>query len=480
MRKKVLSALLCTAMTATLVTGCGGSDSSSSTTGGSTSGTTTTTTSESSEAGSSSADAGSTSEVENTVSGDASAADAFVVWGWNDDIKNVLDNEYKEANAEDYARVVFVNTGGSDTYQTKIDEMLNDSSNELYPDVMGLEVDYVKKYVNSDVLCTGDDLGITADDTAKMYQYNKDLGTDADGNMKAFFWQATPGCFQLRADLAKEYLGTTDPAEIQDKYFSSWDKVIEAAKKVNDASGGTCKLFSGYTEAFRVFSNSRATGWYDDSDTITIDPNMEEYMDVAQQLYEGDLTFNTDQWSEDWNANMTGDGKETNAAIAYCGCPWFTYWCLNADTWTGQTILVEGPQQFFWGGTGLAATAECSDKELAGRMIKWITCNPDGLVAINARSKDFVNNTDALATIKADKAASASDMLYKKAKQNIIEFYLPLADSIDASTATAEDQTINDLWASQVAEFVQGNVDKDGAIEAFKASVHDTYDYLNA
>jgi hypothetical protein len=117
---------------------------------------------------------------------------------------------------------------------------------------------------------------------------------------------------------------------------------------------------------------------------------------------------------------------------------------------------------------------------MAGRLIKWITCNTDGLVAINGRSKDFVNSTEALALIQKDKKASASEMLFKGAKQNIIEFYLPLADSIDASTATAEDQTINDLWASQVSEYAAGNVDKDAAIEAFKASVHDTYDYLQA
>ena len=38
-----------------------------------------------------------------------------------------------------------------------------------------------------------------------MYQYDLDLGTDADGNVRALFWQATPGCFQVRADLAEKY-----------------------------------------------------------------------------------------------------------------------------------------------------------------------------------------------------------------------------------------------------------------------------------
>ena len=58
---------------------------------------------------------------ENEVTGDASADDSFVVWGWNDDIKKILDGPFKEAYPDDYERIVFVNTGGSDYYQSKLD-----------------------------------------------------------------------------------------------------------------------------------------------------------------------------------------------------------------------------------------------------------------------------------------------------------------------------------------------------------------------
>ena len=63
------------------------------------------------------------------------------------------------------------------------------------------EVDYVQKYVNSDWVQNVADLGITADDYANSYQYNLDLGSDVDGNVRALFWQATPGCYAVRADL---------------------------------------------------------------------------------------------------------------------------------------------------------------------------------------------------------------------------------------------------------------------------------------
>ena len=101
-------------------------------------------------------------------------------------------------------RLVFVNCGGSSYYQDKIDALLDDPSNELYPDMMLLEVGYVQKYVQSDYLMSLKDLGITDADTADQFSYNIELGSDKDGVQKASFWQATPGCIQIRADLAEK------------------------------------------------------------------------------------------------------------------------------------------------------------------------------------------------------------------------------------------------------------------------------------
>ena len=417
-------------------------------------------------------------EPENTVTGDAASEDAFVVWGWNDDIKKILDGPFAEAYPEEYKRIVFVNTGGSDYYQSKLDPMLDDTANELYPDMMGLEVDYVQKYVNSDWVKPVADLGITEEDYANMYQYNVDLGTDWDGNVRALFWQATPGCIQVRADLAEKYLGTADPAELAAK-FADYETILATAKEVNEASGGACKLFSGYDELKRMLTNARAVGYYDENDVITLDDKVLQYFDLAKQMYDEELTYNTAQWSADWYANMDGDGEGSNAAIAYMGCPWFTYWCLS-DTWKGNTILVPTPDQCYWGGTGLAATTECSDPELAALIMKYITCDIDGMVAINALNSDFVNNTEAIAKIiESGASADGNGFLFPDAGQNFVEFFLPLADGLDASAVTAEDMQINSLLDAQVQAFANGEKDKDTAVADLKASIHDSFSYLS-
>lgn len=163
--------------------------------------------------------------------------------------------------------------------------------------------------------------------------------------------------------------------------------------------------------------------------------------------------------------------------VCICGCPWFTYWCLK-DSWKSNTILVNAPEQFYWGGTGLAATANCSDTEMAGTILKAFTCDTDFMVSINAANSDFVNNTDAVTKISEN--GCTCDYLYPDANQDIMAFYLPLAEKISANVATAEDQNINASWATQVKEYANGNKDKETAIVDFKAAVHDSYSYLSA
>lgn len=413
---------------------------------------------------------------DNEVTGDPSADNAFVIWAWNTDfvtLEDLLVQKYPELKD----RLVFVNCGGSGYYQDKIDALLNDPSNELYPDMMLLEVGYVQKYVQSDYLLSLADLGITEADTKDQFAYNIALGSDANGVQKASFWQATPGCIQVRADLAEKYLGTIDQAELE-KTFSSWDSILEAAKTVNEASGGKVKLFSGYDDLKYIYLNgSRKVGWYDDNDVIQMDDAMAEYMDYAKELYEQDLTFNTTMWGTDWAALKDGDGEASEACIAFSGCPWYTYWCLT-DTWNNNTILVDAPVQFYWGGTGLAATAECSDKDVAAQIVKACTCDAEFMTEIYKANGDFVNNQSAIKTIVADGIKGTSTFaLY--GEQSIPEFFSTRGQGVDVSLVKAEDMTINEtLFPAAVTSYATGEVDKDTAIKNFKDSVHDTYSYL--
>ena len=171
-----------------------------------------------------------------------------------------------------------------------------------------------------------------------------------------------------------------------------------------------------------------------------------------------------------------GDGEETEACIAFTGCPWYTYWCLT-DTWSDNSVLIQGPQAFYWGGTGLAATANCSDKELARQIIYYTTCNTESMVAINTANGDYVNNKAAIDYIKENGSGTTST--YKTAGgQDIIGFFADKCDGINV-LAVGEDQVICEQLLPAAVDAYIANGDLDAALTDFAASIHDKYSYLN-
>ncbi len=417
-----------------------------------------------------------------TSATDVSATDVvntepFYIWAWNTDFVTILENVLPDYLTEDeIARIQFVNVGDSSIYQDKIDAILADPTNEEYPDIMLLEVGYVQKYVMSGDLMNVADLGITADDMADMYDYNVKLGSDGDDTY-ALFWQATPGSLQIRADLAETYLGTTDAAELQDM-LDTWEEVVAVSKTVYEASEGKVTLLSGADDLKYIFCNgARTTAWYDANDKIVIDDAVVDYFELAKEL--NGYTYDALMWDDTWAALKDGDGVETNASIMFCGCPWYSYWCLT-ETWVDNTVLIQGPQAFYWGGTGLAATANCSDTELAAKILKTTTCDSEAMIKINTANGDFVNNKTAIAYIQENGSGTTSTFACY-GDQSIVGFYADKCDGINV-LAVGEDQVICEkLLPTAVAAYANGTTaDIDTAIAGLVSSIHDTYSYLNA
>lgn len=475
MKKKILSAFLAAAMLLS-VAGCnqetGGGNST-----GSGSGTNAPSSGNGDSTGGGDTPAPETTIPENEISGDANAEDAIVVWMWNTDLQKILDGVLKEVDPDLYKRVVYVNAGGTDYYQGKLDNILKDSSNSLYPDVIALEADYILKYINGKDVMNISDLGITADDYKDAYKYTLDTATNNNGELKALSWQACPGAWVVNVNVAEKYLGTTDPAKIQEA-LSSWDKVYETAKKIKEDSNGDARIIPGVDDVKRIFMSNRKSAWYDmkaSSPKLVIDDTMYEYMDFAKKLYDEELTFNTTQWSDPWVATKEGD-----KVLALPGCTWYTYWS-TAQSNFGNYVLVQGPQQYSWGGTWVAATTGCSDKDAVAKLIKYITCDADFMGKINAMNSDYVNNKTAIDNRIAAGAVAqldGKDILSDKQGESFLSFYKSKVDSINGTLLTDADATINGAWDTQLEAYCQGTKDKDTAIADFKAAVKDKVAFI--
>jgi len=456
MKKKLLSALLSVAMVSALLVGCGSKEAAA----------------PESEVAVEETDAA----VEAEPADDAevsTSTEPFYIYSWNTELQERLSYVFAKY-PEIEERVVYVNVGDSSVYQEKIDALLATPDVEEYPDMMAAEAAYIMKYTNSDYTLTVADCGVTEADMAEMYPYTITIATDMrDGSIKGTSWQSCPGAYMYRRSLAKEFLGTDDPAEVQE-YVKDWDTFLDTARLISEKSGGATKILSSNDDVGNVFWSNKSTPWVDDSKTFVYDESLDKMLDVYYALEQEDLTCKTTTWSEEWNA-----GPSTDEVFSYFGCTWFLHWTIKSNCGGaavgegtyGDWAMCEGPQPYYWGGTWLCAMKDCSDPALAGQIMKALCCDTELMTQMAEETLDYVNNKTAMKTL-SDAGKGAYEFL---GGQDFIAMFSPLAENVDVSWMSAYDQRMNELFGTQVAEYAKGNKDKETAIADFKTAVADMY-----
>ena len=195
------------------------------------------------------------------------------IWCWNDEFQSRF-NDYYPGVAEIAADkstttlkngvVVnwIINPNADNNYQNKLDEQLDKQfegqlADDEKIDIFLIEADYALKYVADEAsLDVRADIGLTDADLADQYDYTQKIAS-ADGVLKGVTWQATPGLFAYRRSIAKDVLGTDDPAAVQEA-LSDWDKFNAVAEQ---AAAKGYKMLSGYDDSYRTFSNNVSAPW---------------------------------------------------------------------------------------------------------------------------------------------------------------------------------------------------------------------------
>lgn len=359
-------------------------------------------------------------------------------------------------------------------YQQKLDAAL--SAGE-HIDMFLIEADYALKYVDSDYTLPMEDIGITAEAMAKQYPYTVTIATDSNGVVKGSSWQAAPGLFLYRRSLAEKYLGVKTPEEMQEK-VKDWDTFLATAREVAEKSAGATKLIPSNGDIWQVVRTVRSTPWVDEAYNLVIDDQVKWYFDFAKTLREENLTAMADPWTEAWNAGVGND-----SILGYFFSTWGIQWTMVGNSGGskpgegtyGDWAAVNGPQPYYWGGTWLTAASTCTNKALAKDIIEYFTIESDSMKDYCLKSKDYVNNTEAIQNI-IDEGFSF-DFLGGQDHYSLFQAVTPL---IDISAMSAYDQNINIEMDEQVNAYATGEKDFETAMQDFKDSVVDLYPEITA
>ena len=419
------------------------------------------------------------------------------VWCWNDEFQSRFNAYYPEVKevAEDKSTTTLndgtivkwtINPNADNNYQNKLDEALlsqESAADDDKIDMFLIEADYALKYVDSPyTLDVRADIGLTDGDLDGQYKYTQDIAT-ADGVLKGVTWQATPGLFAYRRSIAKDVLGTDDPAEVQ-TYLSDWDKFNEVAAKAAEKG---YKMLSGYDDSYRTFSNNVSAPWVDGT-TVKVDANLMKWVEQTKEFTDKGYNNKSRLWDNTWAADQGPEGK----VFGFFYSTWGINFTLLGNSLAtpeseggkqevgngifGDYAVCQGPQPYYWGGTWICAAAGTDNIPTIKDVMYSLTCDADIMTKITEDTQDYTNSKSAMDSIAADPNFGSAFL----GGQNHIALFAEVAPTIDMSNAGPYDQGCNETFQSCFKDYFDGTVDLETAKKNFEDQIKVKYPELSS
>ena len=311
----------------------------------------------------------------------------ITVWVYSEEYRSELENFIKTTplRLSFDAGIRVVNSTDFDSELGKAIE-----TGENIPDVFMLAPDNIRKYVDSQITADVQDLGLEVT-IERYYPYVVQAATNERGQVKAIGWQADPGIFMYRRSMAKAYLGTDSPDEIQ-LMLSDWNGFFSTAQKVSEASDGKTRMLAGQEDMLRPFLSSDTQPWVKDGRLI-FSPRKQEYVDFLQKMSSNHFLYTAEQWSEAWISGISDSQSvfgyfSSGIGMLYvmkkaCGGR------MKGEGSFGDWAVVPGPADYCWGGSWFAAYSGSRHLEEAGDFISLFTACTDDEARLEQSMKYF-------------------------------------------------------------------------------------------
>jgi hypothetical protein len=447
----------------------------------------------------------------------------LVVWSMSNEVVELL-NYHKLANPDyeyDFDITFINNDDGS--YEAALDNAF--SSKKGGPDLFLTDVDYTKKYVDSDHTVDltkfydskGTYDSVRAMLEEDMYGYTLDIGTreGEKDELKAVSFQVTPGAMFYRADMfltlidngllegvedIEAWLAANElEAELKDEEYEDWpeaakvkvdetmqafvgddmDKFKDAAKAIaecayNEEKAETKKILmvNNLEDIKRVFYAQREAFVQDGK--VVIDENIYGLFEYAKEIYP--LTHKGDQWGDSWNAGMKAknDDDAEYKTMAFFLPTWGLFYVLQNDDTAGLWRMIEGPQAYYWGGTYcmISKYADADKQEAAFDVLNFLTTLP--FFQARAGFAGDVMNSKSLNAALASMDILGNPFL---GGQNHYATFNTLAAAIDASNVTKYDSTVDRVLADVMKRYAAEDIEElDEAWEEVKDRLNSDLD----
>lgn len=318
----------------------------------------------------SSSGTGDSSASDNSASGDSSSDElpsgTFTMWAWDEAaLTGCMDqlNEIYPDISCDYLNVT--NEEILQKMQTTI------ASGMALPDLFWADGENRGKFQNMGILCDlEEEFGF---DSSLIFDFLMPLSTDAEGNVVAIPSNCAVAGLSYQRDLAEQYLGTSDPDELEE-LLPDWDAFIEKGAEVYEASGGAVHMLPSATDAYQIISLQNSTSYVTDG-AVDYTNALEPTLDVLFEMRDNNVFGDAEIWGTAWYASYAEP-----LYIFYPTATWSVRWQNESySDPDGNWGLMQAPGgSFVWGGANWVITKDSEVKDAAWAYVEWFSLSPEG------------------------------------------------------------------------------------------------------
>lgn len=215
-----------------------------------------------------------------------------------------------------------------------------------------------------------------------VYEYLHPHMVNAGGNVCGIEQSLSPAGLAYRKDLAKQYLGTDAPEELE-AMLPDWDAFIEKGREVYQKSGGQVYMWSGLDDIRQFAQEQQGKSWVQ-GEAIDVAGTFGRPIELACRFRDENIADELITWTPAWYEAFGEDGHIFSACATWSIA--FTIESNDpAGKDTGHWGLMSAPEgNANWGGTAMGITKTCKDKRLAWEFLKFAALSTEGAEALNS------------------------------------------------------------------------------------------------
>lgn len=351
----------------------------------------------------------------------------ITLWGWD---ANYYDTSFKEfQKTYPNVKLEVTNVTAGD-YVQKIQTTI--ASGGVLPDLLVGESGFRAKAFEIDIWENLEKAPYNFDKSS-VFDYLLPLTSNSKGEIVGIEQTLTPAAMAYRRDLAKKYLGTDDPKQLE-ALFPTWEELIKKGKELKEKDG--IYMFASLGDVYTFLSGQTETPFYDGA-TVNVTGRMKDILEKVVEVRDSGIVDKLEMWTPAWNASYAG-GKH----LFYPAANWSTQYVIKTNDKDGEGrwgLMLPPGGPFTWGGTTFGISKESKNKELAWLFIKWLLLTKEGA----SISKDLGFYVPLKSVYEDPNFASSPDPFF--AGQDIGAFWInDVVPNIGTLKISQYDSVIND------------------------------------